>query len=345
MPDPDRAPRAAADQTGRGPSYAVVVPLHDGARYIRATLDSLGAQTVQPAEVIVVDDGSTDGGEEIVASYRFDDGTRPRLIRHEHPLGVAASRNHGAAAARGDWISFCDHDDLWHPLRMERILTASAASPDRVAIATGVTAFALDSDRDLLQAHPRRQMVDVWVADDRLDTLTLLSNGGRRGLKDVTVADLQRHTCFPTSSIAFRSDAFRMAGGYPLWNNALGDWVFHAAVASLRPILVIDEPLVFYRVRPHSQSHDPEPLARGGLAVMLALRLGEHPDERPASIVYAHMVRTGARSGFSLTEVAGFICLGRLGLRESLSILKEWALHRGPARRRSPVPPTPERQS
>lgn len=91
-----------------GVSISVVVPCHNYARFLPDALESIYAQTVQPLEVIVIDDGSSDGSADIAESYHAD----VRVIRQEKQ-GISGARNAGVGAARGDLIAFLDADDLW----------------------------------------------------------------------------------------------------------------------------------------------------------------------------------------------------------------------------------------
>ena len=100
------------------PLISGIVPVYNGERYLRETLDSMLAQTYQPLEVIVVDDGSTDGTPKVVAGY----GDRVRYIYQENS-GPAIARNRGIDAARGEFIAFLDADDLWHPEKLMRQMT------------------------------------------------------------------------------------------------------------------------------------------------------------------------------------------------------------------------------
>lgn len=90
---------------------SVIIPLYNKAPYIQRTLDSVLGQTFQDFELIVVDDGSTDGGGEIVA--RCAD-PRVRLIRQEN-AGPGAARNRGLHEAQGELVAFLDADDEWLP--------------------------------------------------------------------------------------------------------------------------------------------------------------------------------------------------------------------------------------
>src|SRR5213078_156464 len=99
--------------TDEQPLVSVIIPVYNGARYLRAALESVFAQTYRPIEVIVVDDGSGDDSGVIAQSF-------PDVhFIHQENQGVAAARNHGFDAARGEFIAFLDQDDLWTPEKLK----------------------------------------------------------------------------------------------------------------------------------------------------------------------------------------------------------------------------------
>ncbi|MGE0734641.1 MAG: glycosyltransferase family 2 protein [Alphaproteobacteria bacterium] len=105
------------------PLVSVVVPVFNGAQFLRAALDSVFAQDYPHIDVVAVDDGSTDATAEILAA-------EPRLRAVRQPnRGVAAARNAGIDAARGDFVAFVDSDDLWRPNKLRRQLELFAARP------------------------------------------------------------------------------------------------------------------------------------------------------------------------------------------------------------------------
>jgi len=97
-------------------SVTVVIPSFNCARFIREAVDSALAQTVPPLEVIVIDDGSTDGTPEIMAGYASD--PRVRYL-HQKNAGQSTARNNGIRAARGEFIALLDADDRWKPDKLE----------------------------------------------------------------------------------------------------------------------------------------------------------------------------------------------------------------------------------
>lgn len=93
---------------------SVVIPVYNRAAYIKKALDSVIRQTCPPAEIVVVDDGSTDETQSVLATYRDI-----YVIRHNTNRGVSAARNSGIKEAKGEWIAFLDSDDLWTQNKLE----------------------------------------------------------------------------------------------------------------------------------------------------------------------------------------------------------------------------------
>lgn len=93
---------------------SIVMPVFNGERYVAAALESLLGQTYPALEVIVVDDGSTDGTADVVRRH-----SGVRLVQQKN-AGPAVARNFGIENSRGRYISFVDHDDLWLPEKVER---------------------------------------------------------------------------------------------------------------------------------------------------------------------------------------------------------------------------------
>jgi len=101
-----------------------IVPCFDGERYLDETIASIVAQTHRPIEVIVVDDGSTDGSAAVVRSY----GDAVRYHRRENG-GPGAACNTGVKLATGEYVAFLEQDDLWLPDKLRRQVAALGANP------------------------------------------------------------------------------------------------------------------------------------------------------------------------------------------------------------------------
>lgn len=107
------------------PLFSVVIPLHNKEPFIAETLSSALAQTFTDFEIIVVNDGSTDKGGDIVQSFK---DARIHYIATENQ-GVSAARNTGIQAAKGQLIAFLDADDLWKPNHLEALYDLYTAYP------------------------------------------------------------------------------------------------------------------------------------------------------------------------------------------------------------------------
>lgn len=115
--------------TGHPSSVGVVIPVFNGARHLAAALESIRRQTRPADEVIVADDGSTDGTAAVVASV----APSARCLRLPH-RGVSAALNAGISAARSDVLGFLDHDDLWVETKLALQLAALVRDPSIDAV-------------------------------------------------------------------------------------------------------------------------------------------------------------------------------------------------------------------
>lgn len=100
---------------------SVIMPMYNAQQYIAMTIDSVIAQTYENWEMIIVDDCSVDGCDEIVKNYIKKDN-RIHYYRNEQNMGVAATRNCAIMYARGQYIAFLDSDDLWKPDKLKKQL-------------------------------------------------------------------------------------------------------------------------------------------------------------------------------------------------------------------------------
>jgi glycosyltransferase involved in cell wall biosynthesis len=113
-----------------------IIPVFNGEHYLHEALDSILAQTYCPLEILVADDGSTDGTAELVATY----GNRVQYL-HQPNGGTASACNLGLKAARGDFIAFLAADDLWHPHKLTLQMSRFEARPELDLCVTYVKNF------------------------------------------------------------------------------------------------------------------------------------------------------------------------------------------------------------
>lgn len=152
-----------------GLTVSAVLPLYNGRRYLTQTLQSIVDQTRPPDELVVVDDGSTDGAADLIAEFDF--GFPVTLIKQDN-RGQSAARNAGIAQADGDIIALLDQDDQWRPNHIEALLAPLAADPE---LAWSYSDFEeIDAaDRTMVSRyiavhgvqHPKQALADCLASD------------------------------------------------------------------------------------------------------------------------------------------------------------------------------------
>lgn len=140
---------------------SVVIPVFNGADRLAEAVSSVRAQLGDGDEIVIVDDGSTDGTAELIPSLGGDVVS----VRQDHG-GVSAARNRGLRLATGDHIAFLDHDDTWAPGRQAALSAALDADPS-IDVAMGLVSIVADTpDPASLEDNPRRATVHrPWHLD------------------------------------------------------------------------------------------------------------------------------------------------------------------------------------
>jgi glycosyltransferase involved in cell wall biosynthesis len=222
----------------RASLISVVVPIYNGANWILETLASIFAQTHSQFELILVDDASTDELASVLASVS---DTRLRLLRLDKNGGVANARNAGVRAAGGEYIAFCDADDICLPNRFALQLAYLVDKPQAAVCGSGFVCFSADGDLNTVQ-HP--------TASDAI----------RR--------NLMAGNCFGMSTMMGRAAVFKQyafdqsftpSEDYELWTRMATNGI---ALANL------PEALVRYRIHPTQASQQ-----RSDLLDRLATRI------------------------------------------------------------------------
>lgn len=242
------------------PRVSVIIPAFNAERYIRETLDSVLAQTYGDLEVVVVDDGSSDGTCEIVRGY--GDPSTPlragpvRLIEQAN-AGPSAARNHGVREARGELVAFVDSDDLWMPEKL----------------ALQVPLFDAEGRVALVYCHGERMAAD----GSPIPTPHLPKPTGR-----VFLDFLVRNHC-PTSGVVVRRDVFQRFGGFPedmVWAE---DWHLWLRIAREHEFAAVEQVLVRHRLHDTALTAQHDKAYRGARGVLeTALTESDGPEARAA---------------------------------------------------------------
>jgi glycosyltransferase involved in cell wall biosynthesis len=237
---------------------SVVVPAYNAGRTLDETLRSVRGQTHTELEIIVVDDGATDDTA-AVAQRHADADPRVRVIRQKN-AGVAAARNTGWQAARGDIVALIDSDDLWAPEKIERQLRA------------------------LEQGGPDTGFVYCFFV--RIDAQGIMSEKGNPEphAGDVLEQILEDNFVGNGSSMLVRRDIIARCDGFDESLHAAGaqgcdDYLFCCRAAEICRFAVVPDFLVGYRDMPGSVSASVRKMLRSWI-LSADQMLARRPDKR-----------------------------------------------------------------
>jgi glycosyltransferase involved in cell wall biosynthesis len=227
---------------------SVIIPTRNRAHLLHRTLESVLKQSTENLEVIVVDDGSTDGSGAVAAAM----DPRVSVLRNPEPAGVSAARNRGIASARGEWIAFCDDDDLWAPNKLQEQLTAAGGAGANWVYAGDVN---VDDQLRVLSGGPPPDPAAVMALLPRCNPLT---SGG--------------------SNVVVRSNILADVGGFDPALRRTEDWDLWIRIAQKGPPAYVRKPLVAYRFHSGNVIWDPREMVDE--ARRLAARYGIPVDVR-----------------------------------------------------------------
>jgi glycosyltransferase involved in cell wall biosynthesis len=184
------------------PRVSALICVRDGEAHLAEAIESALGQTTPPAEVIVVEDSSTDGTADVARSY----APRVCLIQPE-PRGLGSARNVAVEAAAGEMIAFLDADDLWESRKLELQLEAFARDPTLDFVFTWTREFASTRDAERFEVRPeplagglastlcaRREAIERgggFDVDVRLgDVLSWLARARDLGMRELTLPEV-----------------------------------------------------------------------------------------------------------------------------------------------------------
>lgn len=190
--------------------FSVVIPMYNTAPYVEATARSVLAQEFSDFEVIVVNDGSTDGCERVVAGI---DDPRIRLINKPN-TGVSDTRNVGCREARGEYIAFLDSDDYWYPDHLSEAAKFFETHPEIKWYGAREFAIPFDGTPPIDRGKTSSYGMENYFV------------GGKRYVH--------------SSSFVIRREVFSECGGYPVGMKYFEDYCFQGLVATRYPDLGVN---------------------------------------------------------------------------------------------------------
>jgi glycosyltransferase involved in cell wall biosynthesis len=195
---------------------SVIIPTHNRAEWLEAALRSVHEQTLQPAEILVIDDGSTDDTEHRVAVLARSTAAQPVYLHQPH-RGPAAARNLGIARASSDLLAFLDSDDCWQPRKLE------------------IQAHALQSSPAYLVSHTR----EIWYRRGQL----INQKKRHRPPHGFIFDQCLRLCCVGMSTVMAHRSLFHEVGMFDETLLCCEDYDLWLRVAACRPFLLVDQPL------------------------------------------------------------------------------------------------------
>jgi glycosyltransferase involved in cell wall biosynthesis len=256
------------------PHISIVIPTHRG-QFLAATVASVRAQTLPDWELVIVDDGSTDGTAALAAALAASD-PRIRVVTLARNQGIALARNAGLAAitAGSHLVAFLDHDDMWTPDALESLAGALAARPEASAahgIATCVdpdgTPVAVPGVTDRLPFNRRGVVhgrVTTWPVDQPTEFINL-------AYEDCIAS---------VGSILIRRAALEQVGGFDARAEPADDYDMWIRLSRVGSIAFLPKPVLLYRLHPLQSGGRPPP-GRGRGTPYVRYKLITSPDNSP----------------------------------------------------------------
>ena len=197
-------------------TISVIIPLYNKASEVERTLRSVLAQSTLPQEIIIVDDGSTDGSLEVV---RGVESSLLKIISQEN-AGVSAARNRAIGEARGEWVALLDADDRWHEDYLSEQMRMIERYPDCGAYAT---AFVVDDGvREVVADTPKSE-----------------------GEVNFFEESMHRYVMIPSATLLRRELVLEL-GGFPVGMRMGEDQYLWTKVARKAKVAFSPQPLVIY---------------------------------------------------------------------------------------------------
>jgi glycosyltransferase involved in cell wall biosynthesis len=255
--------------------YSVVICTHNRREYAAECVRSVLTQTRPPEEVIVVDDGSTDGTADYLRS-KFPD---VRVVRQEN-LGRSIAANRGVHLAEHEWICLLDDDDLWHRDKLAAVDRYLDEHPGCSALNHPVWFFRIEANGPAMTMFGfevdfvARNLEECHAAVESGDPSN--NDAGYLNIRGQSYAKLLERNRGGYSASVIRRDVFVSAGGMPPALTSADDWTLFLNVARLTEWHTLDRRLAFSRVHANQSTGEPTN-ATAILAAHLVVWFGGRP--------------------------------------------------------------------
>jgi len=227
MSTPEDTPRAPSTRES-APLVTIIVPTHNRRELVQQTIDSVLAQDYTRVELLVLDDGSTDGTPEVLERYASEHPDRFRWDRHDN-IGQARTLNRGFEMMHGDYVGYLSSDDVLVPSALRKLVEA------------------LDDDRDAVVAYPA-----FHVIDDAGEVVTMMTPPEYR-----TADALRLHNCIVNVGAIYRRSVIDRIGGWDPSFVYVADLDFFLRASALGRFRLVREPLGSWRSHPGSANAAP----------------------------------------------------------------------------------------
>ena len=212
------------------PLVSVVIPTYNRTRQTTAAIESVLAQTYPNLEILVVDDGSRDGSDEVIQRFireRMD--SRHEILFFSQPnQGASAARNTGISKARGEYIAFLDSDDSWEPEKLEFQMQALEQFRNECGVCFTDARLVNNSGMDIssFQLHGRNYKQLMGIDRDAVNSFATSFSG------------------FWVSSLLVRADIARQIGGFSQDISFVEDRDFHFRLALVTSVAYVNKQLI-----------------------------------------------------------------------------------------------------
>ena len=223
------------------PTVSVIIPTYNSGRFVGHAIESVLAQSFDDVELIVVDDGSTDGTVARVRAY----GDKVKYVTRPNG-GPGAARNHGARLASGEWLAFLDADDFWFPNKLAGQLAMARRAPD-LDVIVGNYHVVDEGGRLMHEAFGDHPLVGVGSGGADGGGVVFGPESGERYVA---------HRFGILSTTLVRAELFRRVGGFDERLELAEDiHLMIRLIASARSFGAVRVPVAAYRRRRDSMSH------------------------------------------------------------------------------------------